>query len=60
MNNGTEGQRPWTEIGENKEKGKRRNAEAGTETNPAITFGVAEEATIASAGNNRVCSNGGC
>jgi len=24
-----------------------------------MTFGVAEEATIASAGNNRACSNGG-
>jgi len=27
-------------------------------TNPATTFGVAEEATTASAGNNRACSDG--
>ena len=38
---------------------KRRNSEAG-ETEPATTIGVAEEATIASAGNNRACSDGGC
>ena len=29
-------------------------------TKPATTFGVAEEATIASAGDNRACSDGGC
>ena len=38
---------------------RRRNPEAG-ETEPATTIGVAEEATIASAGNNRACSDGGC
>ena len=31
----------------------------GTETDPAMTIGVAEEATIASAGDNRACSDGG-
>ena len=31
----------------------------GTETNPATTIGVAEEATIASAGDNGACSDGG-
>ena len=29
-------------------------------TKPAMTFGVAEEAAITSAGDNRVCSDGGC
>jgi len=28
-------------------------------TKPATTFGVAEEAAIASAGDNRACSDGG-
>jgi len=28
-------------------------------TEPATTFGVAEEAAIASAGDNRACSDGG-
>ena len=27
-------------------------------TEPAMTFGMAEEATIASAGDNRACSDG--
>jgi len=41
------------------EEGNRgRNTEAG-ETEPAMTIGVAEEATIASAGDNRAYSNGG-
>jgi len=41
------------------EEGDRRgNPEAG-ETEPATTIGVAEEATIASAGDNRACSDGG-
>jgi len=39
------------------EKGSRRR-EAGTTTKPAMTFSVAEEATIASAGDNRACSDG--
>jgi len=29
-------------------------------TKPATTFGVAEEAAIASAGDNRACSDGRC
>jgi len=36
---------------------RRRNPEAG-ETEPAMTIGVAEKATIASAGDNRACSDG--
>ena len=41
------------------EVGRRRSAETGTENQPAMTFGVAEEATTASAGDNRACSDGG-
>jgi len=37
----------------------RRGSKAGAKTEPAMTFSVAEEATIASAGNNRACSDGG-
>ena len=44
--------------GKVEEKGSRR-IEAG-ETEPAMTIGVAEEAAIASAGDNRACSNGRC
>jgi len=40
------------------ERNRRRNTEAG-EIEPAMTIGVAEEATIASAGNNRACSDRG-
>ena len=39
---------------------RRRGFETGVETKLAMTFGVAEEATIASAGDNRACSNGRC
>jgi len=39
------------------EKGSRRR-KARTMTKPATTIGVAEEAAIASAGDNRACSNG--
>ena len=39
------------------ERDGRRNTEAG-ETEPTMTIGVAEEATIASAGDNWACSNG--
>ena len=39
-----------------KEGGRRRKA--GTTTKPATTIGVAEEATIATAGDNRACSDG--
>ena len=42
-----------------KEEGNRRRRTKAGETEPAMTFGVAEEATIASAGDNRACSNGG-
>ena len=50
--------RNWRES--RKEEGRRRNAETGTENQPATTLGVAEEATTASAGDNRACSDGGC
>ena len=40
-----------------KEETKRRGSEARAKTEPAMTFSVAEEATIASAGNNRACSD---
>ena len=33
-----------------------RNSKAG-ETKPAMTLGIAEEANLASAGNNRACSD---
>ena len=42
-----------------KEGTERRSSEVGAKTEPATTFSVAEEATIASEGNNRACSNGG-
>jgi len=42
--------------GKVEEKGSKRR-KAGTTTKPATTFGVAEEAAIASAGDNRACSN---
>ena len=38
---------------------RRRGSETGAETEPAMTFGMAEEATIALAGDNRTCSDGG-
>ena len=51
---------------EGEQKGGRKTEEEGScrrktgaTTNPATTFGVAEEATTASAGDNRACSNGG-
>ena len=40
-----------------KEGAGRRSSETGAETEPATTPSVAEEATIASAGDNRACSN---
>ena len=43
--------------GKVEEKGSRRR-KAGTMTKPATTIGVAEEAAIASAGDNRACFNG--
>jgi len=42
--------------GEIKEKTSWRRIETG-ETKPAMTFSMAEEATIASTGDNRACSN---
>ena len=45
--------------GEAKEEEGGRRKE-GTMTKPATTISMAEEATIASAGNNRICSDGGC
>ena len=41
-----------------KERTERRGSKAGAKTEPATTFSVAEEANIASAGDNRACSNG--
>ena len=39
------------------ERRRRRSIQAG-ETKPAMIFGVAEEITIVSAGDNRTCSDG--
>jgi len=47
--------RNWRES-QRKEERLRKKEVAG-ETEPTMTFGMAEEATIASAGNNRACSN---
>ena len=41
-----------------KERTGRRGSEVGAKTEPAMTFSVAEEATIASAGDNWACSDG--
>jgi len=38
---------------------RRRGSETGAETEPATPRVVAEEATIASAGDNRACFDGG-
>ena len=45
--------------GKIKEEGNRRRTTKIGETKPAMTFGVVEEATIASVGDNRACSNRG-
>jgi len=37
----------------------RRGSKTGAKTKPATIFSVVEEATIASAGDNRACSDGG-
>ena len=37
----------------------RRGSETGAKTEPVTTFSVAEKVTIASAGDNRACSDGG-
>ena len=39
------------------ERTGRRGSETGAKTKPAMTFSVVEEATIASAGDNRACSD---
>jgi len=44
--------------GETKEERSRRGSTKVGKTEPAITFGVVEEATIALAGDNRACSDG--
>ena len=49
--------RSWRESRREEER-LRKRAKAG-ETEPATTISVAEEATIASAGDNRACSDGG-
>jgi len=49
--------RNWRESRRKEER--LRNTEAG-KTEPATTIGVVEEATTASVGDNRACSNGGC
>ena len=46
------------EGGRKVEKKRNRRGKTGAATKPATTFGVAEEATIASAGNNGACSDG--
>jgi len=42
-----------------KERIGRRGSTARAKTKPAMTFGVADEATTASAGNNGACSDRG-
>ena len=39
-------------------KERRRRSSEARKTEPAMTIGVAEETTIASAGDNRACSDG--
>jgi len=41
-----------------RKEGRRRSSEAGAETKPATTFGMAEEATTAPVGDNGACSDG--
>jgi len=41
------------------EKERRRRSSKARKTEPVTTFGVAEEVIIASAGDNRACSDGG-
>ena len=48
------------ERGGKVEEKRSGRGKVGAMTKPAMTFGVAEEATIASAGDNRACSDGGC
>ena len=51
--------RNWRESRKEEERSRRRRTKAG-ETEPAMTLGVAEEATTASAGDNGACSDGRC
>ena len=53
-------EREQKERGETEEERSRRGGTKAGKTEPATTFGVAEEATIALAGDNRACSNRGC
>ena len=54
--------------GEQEERGKtarekgigRRSSEIGAKTELAMTLSMAKKATIASAGDNRACSDGRC
>ena len=41
------------------EEERRRRSSKVRKIEPATTFGVAEKATIVSAGDNRACSDGG-
>ena len=41
-----------------KKRTGRRGSKTRAKTEPAMTFSVAEEATIASVGDNRACSDG--
>jgi len=42
-----------------RKEGIGRSSKVGAKTEFAMTFSMAEETTIASAGDNRACSNGG-
>ena len=46
--------------GKIKEERSRRRSTEARKTEPAMTFSIAEEATIASIGNNRAYSDRGC
>ena len=46
------------EEGEKVEEKRSRRGKAGATTKPTTTFGMAEKTTIASAGDNRACSDG--
>jgi len=54
-----EGEQERRREDERKEGSRRRSSKTGAKTEPATTLGVAEEATIVSAGDNRACSDGG-
>jgi len=52
-----EGEQERGREAEREEGDNGRCSQAGAMTKPVTTFGVAEEAAIASAGNNRACSD---